>query len=324
MNSWVESYLAALTAEHFSQELRRNSERALSGLILYLTEAFQIESWQSVETWHLRGYLIFLANRHEMKDGKKLAPSSLRQTTSRVRRFFAWLTETNRLLHNPAENLELSKQPNTLPQVLSEAEIARLIEEPDTRTAFGVRDRAILETLYATGLRRGEMYRLNLVDVDTGARTLRVGIGKTRRERIVPLTENAAEWLTKYMTSARNELLAGQYWGKGKSRQPKKTLAPVAALWLSMNGRRLSIPRLWATVKKYADAANVNASPHVFRHSMATHLLRHGASIRHIQKLLGHRNLETTEIYTQVEISDLQKTVKKAKRNLSSKGGEKT
>jgi integrase/recombinase XerD len=308
LNKEVEKYLLQLEAEGFSRDLRKASERALNSLLLYLQEAFLLKSWTQAEEPHLNSFLIHLSKNSEQKS------SSLRQTVSRIRRFFRWLYETNQSLANAAENFQLPKAGLSLPHVLTESEIASIIEQPDTTKTIGVRDRAILETLYATGIRHGELYRLNVRDFD--GRTLRIGRGKGGRGRIVPLTENACRWIEKYIATARIELMNGTYWGKGRSRQ-KRIVANPTALWLSVASKRLSYPQIWKLVKIHAAAARLDATVHTFRHSCATHLLGRGASLRHIQKLLGHSSLETTQIYTHLEIGDLQKAVSKATKNLA-------
>jgi integrase/recombinase XerD len=310
LNKEVEKYRIELDAAGYSKGLRKSSERALNGLLLYLREAFFIESWTQAEETHLNSFLVYLWKNTEQKN------SSLRQVVSRMRRFFKWLYDTNQVLINIAENFQLPKAGQTLPQILTESEIALIIEQPDTTKAIGVRDRAMLETLYATGIRHGELYKLNLRDFD--GRTLRIGKGKGGRGRVVPLTENASTWIEKYMATARVEIMNGLYWGKGKSRK-KRIITNPTALWLSMNGKRLSYPQIWRVVKNHAEVAELDATVHTFRHCCATHLLRHGASLRHIQKLLGHSSLDTTQIYTHLEISDVRDAVAKATRNLKRK-----
>ncbi len=308
MNKEVEKYLIELDAAGYSKGLRKSSERALNGLLLYLREAFFIESWTQAEETHLNSFLVHLWKHTEQKN------SSLRQSVSRIRRFFLWLYQSNKVLVNVAENFHLPKAGLSLPIVLNESEIALIIEQPDTTKAIGVRDRAMLETLYAAGIRHGELFKLNLRDFD--GRTLSIREGKGGRGRVVPLTENAASWIEKYIATSRIELMNGIYWGKGKSRQ-KRIIANPTALWLSMNGKRLSYQQIWKIVKNHAEAARLSATVHTFRHCCATHLLRRGASLRHIQKLLGHSSLDTTVIYTHVEISDVKKAVDKATRNLN-------
>jgi len=166
-----------------------------------------------------------------------------------------------------------------------------------------------METLYATGIRHAEAHKLDLYDIDTAAHRLTVRLGKGQRDRVVPLTETAAHWLTRYVTIARPELAAGKLWGKGKRRDQPKVIPPTSALWLAVTGRRLSYQMIADRIRDYALQVELKASAHTFRHCCATHLLRAGASVRHVQQLLGHRDLSTTEIYTRVEISDLQQAV---------------
>ena len=193
--------------------------------------------------------------------------------------------------------------------MLNESEIARLIETPDITTAIGLRDRALLEVLYATGIRHAEVHKLDLYDVDTAAHRLTVRLGKGQRDRLVPLTETAAQWLTRYLTAARPELAASQWWGKGRRRGQRKSIPPTSALWLSVAGRRLSYQMIAERIRDYALQAELKASVHTLRHCCATHLLRGGASVRQVQQLLGHHDLNTTEIYTHLELQDLQRAI---------------
>ncbi|HXG06239.1 MAG TPA: tyrosine-type recombinase/integrase [Nitrososphaera sp.] len=212
------------------------------------------------------------------------------------------------MVSNPSEKLLWPRKSETLPHVLSESEIARLIEMADTTTDIGIRDRALMETLYATGIRHAEAQKLNLYDVDTARMLLIVREGKGKRDRIVPLTKAACYWLTRYITVGRPELIAG----KKTLSKGKKPKAPTSALWLSVDGRRLSYQMIWQRIDEYAKQAKLKATVHTFCHCCATHLLRGGASLQHVQQLLGHRSLQTTEIYTHIEIEDLKRAVERA------------
>jgi integrase/recombinase XerD len=139
-----------------------------------------------------------------------------------------------------------------------------------------------------------------------------VRLGKGQRDRLVPLTETAAYWLSRYLTAARPELAAGLWWGKGKRRGQPKLIPPTSALWLAVTGRRLSYQMIAERIRDYALLAELKASVHTFRHCCATHLLRGGASVRHVQQLLGHRDLNTTEVYTHIEIEDLKQAIESA------------
>jgi integrase/recombinase XerD len=319
MNRAVEAYLAELEARRFSLSRRHHVERTLERLLLYLRETHSITDWRSVNETHLRDFAVYAATRHRTRKGRPITAATLRQWLSIIRSFFLWLNCNGHLLHNPAERLAFPRKEQPLPHVLNESDIAQLIETPDTTTTLGLRDRALMEVLYATGIRHSEAHKLDLYDIDTTAHLLTVRLGKGQRDRLVPLSETAAHWLTRYVTAARSELAAGKLWGKGKRRGQSKIIPPTFALWLSVTGRRLSYQMIADRIRVYALQAEVKASVHTFRHCCATHLLRGGASIRHVQQLLCHRDLNTTEIYTHLELEDLKRTVESA---ASAKAGE--
>lgn len=309
MNRAVEAYLADLEARRFSHSRRNHCARTLERLLLFLRETHSITDWRAVNETHLRDFAVYAATRHHTSKGKPVSAATLRQWLAIIRSFFVWLNRNGYLLHNPSECLAFPRKEQSLPHVLNEADIARLIETPDTTTALGIRDRALMEVLYATGIRHSEAHHLDLYDVDPAARQLIVRLGKGQRDRLVPLTATAAYWLTRYVTVARPELAAGKLWGKGKRRGQPKIIPPTSALWLSVTGRRLSYQMIADRIRDYALQAEVKASVHTFRHCCATHLLRGGASVRHVQQLLGHRDLNTTEIYTHLELEDLKQTM---------------
>lgn len=309
MNRAIDAYLAELEARRYSHSRRLHAARTLERLLIYMREAHSITDWRAVHESQLRDFALHAATRHRSPTGQRISAATLRQWLSIVRSFFIWLNRNGYLLHNPAERLAFPRSEQSLPRVLNETELARLIETPDLQTAIGLRDRALMETLYATGIRHAEAHHLDLYDIDTAAQRLIVRLGKGQRDRIVPLTETAAHWLTRYLTVARPELAAGKLWGKGKRRGPPKLIPPTAALWLSVTGRRLSYVMIAERIRDYALQAGVKASAHTFRHSCATHLLRGGASVRHVQQLLGHRDLNTTELYTHLELQDLKQAI---------------
>jgi len=322
MNRAVDAYLAELEARRFSHSRRHHSARLLERLLLYLEEAHHVTDWRAVNETQLRDFAVYAAIRHRSPTGKHISAATLRQWLSHLRSFFVWMNRNGRLLHNPAEGLAFPRPEQPLPHVLNEADTVRLIEKPALDTAIGLRDRALMETLYATGIRHAEAHRLDLYDVDTGAHRLTVRLGKGQRDRLVPLTETAAHWLTRYVTAARPELAVGKFWGKGRRRGQPKLIPPTSALWLAVTGRRLSYQMIGDRIHDYAFQVELKASVHTFRHCCGTHLLRGGASIRHVQQLLGHRNLNTTEIYTHVELSDLQQAIAGAQSTFSADSRE--
>ena len=313
MEDAVIAHIGQLEARHFSESHLKQVRRTLAMLALYLNEAFQITDWRAVGERHLRAFgvhtaLQYRSPRRSNNSGKRVSASTHQYWMRICCKFFRWMRETGRLLHDPSERLELPSRPELLPHVISEEAMARLISMADTETALGIRDRTLMEVLYGTGIRHGEAHKLALHDVDVDNGRLIIRLGKGRRDRIVPLTSTAAEWLVRYITVARPELAAGKTHGKGWV--AKKPLTPSPALWLSTAGRQLSYEMIWQIIRGYADMAEINANVHTFRHACATHLLRGGASIRHVQRLLGHQSIDTTEIYTHVEVSDLRKVVK--------------
>jgi integrase/recombinase XerD len=312
MNRAIDAYLAELEALRFSHSRRHHAARTLERLLIYMREAHSITDWRAVHESQLRDFALYAATRHRTPRGKRISAATLRQWLSIIHSFFGWLHGNGHLLHNPAQRLALPRPEQSLPRVLNETELARLIETPDLQTAIGLRDRALMETLYATGIRHAEAHKLDLYDIDTAAHRLTVRLGKGQRDRLVPLTETAAQWITRYITTARPELAAGQWWGKGRRRGQLKSIPPTSALWLSVTGRRLSYQMIADRIRHYALQVELKASAHTFRHCCATHLLRAGASVRHVQQLLGHRDLNTTELYTHIEVQDLQQAVESA------------
>lgn len=311
MNRALSDHLAQLEARGYSRSRLSLIRRTTEMLMLYLRESHAISDWRAVSENHLREFAIFAATRHRTSTGKQVSAGTLRQWVSCLRSFFGWMRATGRMVYDPSEKLLWPRKGETLPHVLSESDMARLIETPDTTTALGIRDRALMETLYATGIRHAEAQKLNLYDVDTARMLLVVREGKGKRDRIVPLTEAACYWLTRYITVARAELIAGNK-TRSKAKKASQPKAPTVALWLSVEGRRLSYQMIWQRIAEYAQQAKLKASVHTFRHCCATHLLRGGASVRHVQQLLGHKSLQTTEIYTHIEIEDLKRAVERA------------
>ena len=162
-----------------------------------MREAHSITDWRAVNESQLRAFALYAATRHRSPRGKRISAATLRQWLSIIRSFFIWLNRNGHLLDNPAQRVVFPQPEQSLPHVLNESEIARLIETADLQTASGLRDRALMETLYATGIRHAEAQKLDLYDIDTAARRLTVRLGKGQRDRVVPLTETAAHWLTR-------------------------------------------------------------------------------------------------------------------------------
>src|SRR6266511_2791806 len=301
MRERVNEYLEWLTARGMSHSRRKSSEYALEIFISRAHETNRSQDWRGISESDLRGFLIYLQKEHRAE--KPLAPGTVKHWFIAVQLFFRWLSERGHILTDPAASIPLPQEERNLPRVLNEAEMKRLIESPDTSTALGLRYRALMFLHDETGIRHRECWKLNLYDVETRARRLTVRGGKGGKDRIAPLTSNAAYWIERYLAEARGELAAGYF--------KKKAPPPTPALWLARTGYRLSYPMFEQIIKGYARALDMKANVHLFRHCCATHLLRGGASIRHIQLLLGHSDIQTTMIYTHLEISDLQTAVAK-------------
>ncbi|HED52304.1 MAG TPA: site-specific tyrosine recombinase XerC [Gammaproteobacteria bacterium] len=231
---------------------------------------------------------------YRKKDGKPLSLATQCQRLAPIKAFFQWLTKENHILYNPASELELPRQPKKLPQhILSVEEVEQVLDQASLHGERGIRDRAIIETLYSTGIRRTEAVNLKLYDIDLNHGTLMVRQGKGGKDRLVPLGERACAWLTKYIDEVRSTFVM----------EPDD-----GTLFLTEYGQPMIKNRLSDTVKKHIDAAGIMkpGACHLFRHAMATHMLENGADIRFIQMMLGHSTLSTTEIYTQVSIKKLK------------------
>ena len=228
------------------------------------------------------------------RTAQNYSPRSNARLLSTLRAFYAWLLRRGLRNDDPTALLDPPKLPRSLPKALAESQIDALLAAPQTDTSLGLRDRAMLELMYAAGLRVSE-----LVNLPANAVNLRQGVvrvtGKGSKERLVPLGEESQHWLEKYLAEARPKLA-----GKGSR----------AALFIGADGEAPSRQQFWGLVKRYAAVAGIDpgkVSPHGLRHSFATHLLNHGADLRALQMLLGHSSLSTTQIYTLVAREHLQK-----------------
>jgi integrase/recombinase XerD len=213
-------------------------------------------------------------------------PRTTGRLLSSLRRFYQYLLREGVIATDPTALLESPKLGRPLPKSLTEEQVEKLLSAPDVGTALGLRDRAMLETLYATGLRVSELIALALTQVNLQAGVVKV-IGKGDKERLVPLGEEAIGWLQRYLTEARPALLEDHR---------------TDAVFPTARGAAMTRQAFWHNIKRYARQAGIQASlsPHTLRHAFATHLLNHGADLRVVQMLLGHADLSTTQIYTQV------------------------
>lgn len=231
---------------------------------------------------------------HRKADGMPLAMNSQQLLLVPLKGFFKWLARSGRIQSNPAAELVLPRKPGRLPvRVLSVAEVERVIREADTSAPWGVRDRAVLEVLYSTGVRRAELAALAVYDWDRELATIAVRQGKGGRDRVVPVGERASFWLGTYLETVRPSLV----------RPPDD-----ATLFLTDYAERFDKNRLGDLVRRHLDWAGIKVpgACHLLRHACATHMLENGADIRFIQALLGHADLRSTQIYTHVSIRKLK------------------
>ena len=226
----------------------------------------------------------YLAHLHAHAQSR---PASQRRLHSALRRFYAWMLDQNRMSANPVSNIDAPMRAERFPKTLSEHQVEALIAAPDVDSPIGLRDRAMLEVLYATGLRVSELVNLKMFEISLADGVVRA-FGKGAKERLTPLGEEAIDWVQRYLDQARPALLKGR---------------ACDDVFVTARGSGMTRQMAWTLVKKHAAHAGIpreRISPHVLRHAFATHLLNHGADLRVVQLLLGHADISTTQIYTHV------------------------
>jgi integrase/recombinase XerD len=231
---------------------------------------------------------------HRRTNGQPLSFRTQYLMLTWVKQFFRWLVRENHILYNPASEIELPRVERRLPKhVLTANEADRILSQPDIATPFGLRDRAMLEVLYSTGMRRSELAHLSIYDVDPERGIVVIRQGKGKKDRVVPIGDRAIAWLQKYLDEARPQLVS----------EPDDGL-----MFLAYTGQPFSPDLLTRWVAGYVDAAQIGkrGSCHLFRHSVATLMLERGADIRYVQEMLGHASIETTQFYTKVSIRQLK------------------
>ncbi len=267
---WLEDGLSPNTLQSYRRDLTQFSawlEGLRSTLLLDASQA------------DIEAYLQYRFSR-------KTSPRSTARLLSALKRFYRLALRDGRIALDPTLKIDTPKLPRSLPKSLSEADVDRLLNAPDTAELLGLRDKAMLEILYASGLRASELVTLRVSNVSLDMGVLSV-MGKGGKERMVPLGEEALLWLSRYLTGARPQILAG-------------TISD--ALFVTRRGAAMTRQGFWYLIKRRALQAGLARlpSPHVLRHAFATHLLNHGADLRVVQMLLGHADISTTQIYTHV------------------------
>jgi integrase/recombinase XerD len=274
---WVEQGLSKHTLSAYRTDLRGLAKWSASGHASLLP------------TLDKSDLFAYLAYRYE----QGIKARSIARLLSTVRRFYQYLIRENKLTEDPSALLESPKLGHFLPKCLSEQEVENLLQAPDCEDPLGMRDRAMLELLYATGLRVSELVNLGLMGINLQQGVVRV-LGKGNKERLVPMGEEALNWVDQYLQQARQLLLGSSH---------------SDTLFVTKRGGGMTRQAFWYLIKRYALQAGISVaiSPHVIRHAFATHLLNHGADLRVVQMLLGHSDLSTTQIYTHVAKERLKK-----------------
>jgi len=267
---WLEDGLANNTLQAY--------RRDLSAFALWLCES-QNKSLDAAQTADILGWQ---ADQHA-----RIKASTANRRLAALKRYYTWALRQGRVKADPCLALHAAKKTARFPKTLSEAQVEALLDAPNVDQTLGLRDRAMLETLYATGLRVSELVNLAQHDVSLNDGVVRVVMGKGGKDRLVPLGAQALDWISQYLRVARPILCGARR---------------CDALFVTQRAAAMTRQMFWQLVKKYAQRADVRTplSPHVLRHAFATHLLNHGADLRVVQLLLGHADISTTQIYTHV------------------------
>ncbi|MCI0129609.1 MULTISPECIES: site-specific tyrosine recombinase XerD [unclassified Vagococcus] len=283
MKTYIEDYLYFLKIERgLSQNTIVSYQRDLNQYQAYLIEK-NISSIDEVDRFVIMDFLTYL------KESGKSSTTIIRMVSS-LRKFHQFLRQERYTESDPMQYIDTPKKRQTLPKTLSIEEVEKIIESPDTTTVLGIRDRAILEVMYATGLRVTELITLTLSDLHLSIGLLKT-LGKGDKERIVPLGDQAIHWINRYLEESRPELSI-----------KNKTDLSNDFLFLNYQGKGFSRQGIWKNLKVYVSQAGItkDVTPHTLRHSFATHLLENGADLRIVQELLGHADISTTQIYTHI------------------------
>jgi integrase/recombinase XerD len=281
--------------DHFLDVLWAERGVSQNTLDAYATDLRQFEGWL---TNHSSNRLLS-ANKADLQSylawrlQQKHKPNSIARFLASSRRFYRFQLREGRIKEDPTAELESPKLGRKLPDALTENDVNVLLDAPDTSTSLGMRDKAMLELLYATGLRVSELVSIRQSELSLQQGVIRI-IGKGDKERLVPVGETAIDWLMSYLNGARQDLLV------------KKDISDY--LFVTTRGSEMTRQAFWYLIKKYAVQAGIkqSISPHTLRHAFATHLLNHGADLRVVQLLLGHSDLSTTQIYTHIAQARLE------------------
>lgn len=289
----VHAYLEYLTVRNYSAWTIRRRRGSLKKFTTWCRER-ELNEVSDITKPILERYVRFLFY-YRKPDGRPLGIKTQYHHIGVVMLFFRWMVRRDVLLANPASDIERPRLPQRLPKtIFSLQDVAAIMNVPDLETEAGLRDRAILETLFSTGMRRAELTNLDREDVDFSRELVNIRQGKGKKDRVVPVGERALDWIQRYLVEVRPR------W-EVDSKEP--------ALFLNQYGARMSPDALSGRVTKYVKRADIgkSGSCHTFRHSMATLMLEGGADVRFVQQMLGHASLQATEIYTHVSVQQLKR-----------------
>ena len=274
----VEDYL------RYSQIERGLSDNTIFAYRQDLMDFLVFLKKEGLDSWPTKAVDIdaFLAEQRDLNK----ATSSISRMISSLRKFYQWLVRQNIQKINPMLEIDSPKKEHRLPVALSVDEVTKLLDQPDVTKKLGIRDRALLETLYATGIRVSELINLKFSDLHEELKLLKV-LGKGSKERLIPISDVAISWIKSYQEKVRDPLLlkSGKY---------------TDTIFLNNRGGALTRQAVWQIIKRYCQIAGIrkNVTPHTLRHTFATHLLENGADLRVVQEILGHSDISTTQIYT--------------------------
>lgn len=291
METYLPEYLMLLRIErNLSPHTLEAYKHDISRYLKFISDFDVVSTLDDIKPMHVRAFIHMLSDLH-------LQSSSIRRNFSVIRSYHTFILDEKYSTIDPSEQLEAPRIPQKLPTVLTVNEVEKLLAVIDTSTSTGIRDKAMIELLYSSGLRVSELVNMRLVNILANQGVIKV-LGKGMKERLVPMGGKAAYCLEKYLNDARQKLVK-----KGKRTE---------FLFLNVRGGKITRKGVWPLVKAYATKAGIekNVSPHTLRHSFATHLLEGGANLRAVQEMLGHADISTTQIYTHLDKSYLKEVHK--------------